>query len=97
MVGYDECSDHEGSVVESVASLSTMIEWSATINGPPIKALSLSRRFFKHDDRVVGYDKWSDHEGSILESVTWLSTMVEWSAMINIPTMKALSLSQPLL
>ena len=81
MVDYNKWSGHEGFALESVAFSSMMIEWSATINGPTMKALSLSRRFFKHDDRVVGYDKWSDHEGSTLKSVASLSTMVEWSAI----------------
>ena len=37
---------------------------------------------------MVGYDKWTDHEGSAFESVTSLSTTVEWSATINGSTMK---------
>ena len=57
MVGYDKRSDHEGSILGSVASLSTMVEWSATINSPTIKSLPLSRLLLKHDGRVVGYDK----------------------------------------
>ena len=96
MVDSDKRSDHDGSALESIASLSTTVEWSATINGPIMKARPLVGRFFKHDGRVVGYDKRSDHEGSALESVASLSIMIEWSAMINDPTMKALLLSRSL-
>ena len=53
--------------------------------------------FFKQDSRVVGYDKRSDYEGSALESVASLSMTAEWSATINVPTMKALPLSHSLL
>ena len=43
MVGYDKRYDLEGCALESVAFLSMMVEWSATINGPTMKALPLSR------------------------------------------------------
>ena len=80
MVGYNKQSDHEGSALESVAFLSMTVECSATINDPTMKALPLSRSLFKHDGRVVGYDKRSDHEGSTLESIASLSMTAEWSA-----------------